>query len=50
MRLEDYLRLKEIAVQLLAAKSDEMRKVIGKKLEAEFARIDALVVNRAKAA
>lgn len=50
MRLEDYLRLKEIAAKLFAAKSDEMRKVIGKKLKAEFARIDALVISRAKAA
>jgi hypothetical protein len=46
MRHEDYEHLKEIAAELFVAETDEMRLVIGKRLEAEFARIDAVVSAR----
>jgi hypothetical protein len=50
MRTEDYERLKEIAAELFAAQSDEMRQAVSRRLKAEFDRIDALVVSRTKAA
>lgn len=46
MRHDDYLELKRIAAALFAAETDEMRQVIGKKLEDEFRRIDALIASR----
>ena len=46
MRHEDYERLKEIAAELLAAQTNEMRSVIGKRLAAEVLRIDDVVSAR----